>query len=162
MERQWQRNWMERVTGVRFSPVELHRYESKREFLLGDGCSVYVFGIPPDVLPRITNAQAMAGANLPQRLPDGGRNWKTSFWKHGPKTSDPDQIDVLVGMGDGDGPGPSGMTLAEWKTNCLSRPNCLYAYHVQPMGEKEAIPKRVRFFMIDPVTSRLLVVISDI
>lgn len=162
IDRNWNRDWMESVTGVRFSPVELHRYESEREFLLGDGCSVYVFGTPSDVLARVTNAPAMAAANLPQPLTNQGNGWKTSLWKHAPKTSDPDQVDVLVGMGGGNGPGPSGMTLAEWKTNCLNRADCLYAYHVQPMGDKGSIPKRVRFFMIDPATSRLLVVIGDI
>jgi hypothetical protein len=142
------------ATGLSFWPRVEFTYDSDREFLPGDGTSIRVFLIPEKLLPELTNAAALAAANLPGMSVDTNSEWRQVRWKQTPLAAEESGLNLWF-LGVQDGSDPQESVLSKWMPNALKGNDCLFGYWFKASTGHIT---DVWFCLIDPATRRLLII----
>lgn len=144
------------VCGLKFRPQNIYAYNSPRS-QSGESYTFHVFQLADAELAQLTNATAMAQADLPA-LGENRKGWTRLAWQQGPWTNDEHHLQTQIF------PKEQDMELGrmqDWLKTTFPKKDILFAGRFQEgtaKADEKAVPKNVDFFLIDPVEKRLVII----
>ena len=153
----WDRRQTEALTGIPFPfGKRVYRYDSERAFN-GDGYSILVVELTPEVARYFHSPPAGFFANYPHK-PDVRSRWQAVHWRTGPARADEQKfIDFALGEN-----APNEQPLLDKAfasaRRSLAKPTACYAYCYLQNGKNVS---DIDFFLIDPEERRLYIINSN-